>query len=139
MDFVVGGDFNSRHDGNQRAWRHLNGAAARDKYATQLQERLDLLGVAAMLKEAEKTRDLVAVARKAVDKVHNRPPDKGEWVVEKGCNYVVHSVTGNREWWTGEQQDDAAQCHTRAAARQVPTGVQQIHSQYGAGEADGQG
>ena len=47
--------------------RYLNGAAARAKYATQIQERLDLLGVAAMLKEAEKTRDLVAVARKAVD------------------------------------------------------------------------
>ena len=55
--------------------RYIGNKEAREKYAQQMQDRLDVLGVADMLVEAQQMRDLVRVARAAVGLVHNRQTD----------------------------------------------------------------
>ena len=42
--------------------RYIGNKEAREKYAQQMQDRFDVLGVAGMLAEAQKLRDLVRVA-----------------------------------------------------------------------------
>ena len=60
--------------------RYIGSKEARGKYAQQMQDRLDVLGVADMLVEAQKLGDLVRVARAAVGLVNNRQADAEQWV-----------------------------------------------------------
>ena len=90
--------------------RYIGNKEAREKYAQQMQDRLDVLGVADMLVEAQQMRDLVRVARAAVGLVHNRQTDTEQWVPEADAEHVVNTVTGERREWMGTEQqaeDDA--------------------------------
>ena len=84
--------------------RYIGGKRARDRYALQMKERLEVLGVEAMIEGATRTRDLLLVARKAVDLRHNMPLDNGgTWVLEADAEHIIHSITGERREWVGDE------------------------------------